>query len=273
MKRKGTYQPTVEDAVELSGIETLHPGGLALTRRTAEVAALQPGLRVLDVSSGRGTQAAFYAREFGVHVTGIDIAEEMVEAATALAERTGLSQHLRFEKGDSQDLPFPDDSFDVVINECAVGIPDDSQRVLDEMLRVVKPGGRIVIHESTWRRPLDASEKEEISERYGTTPLEHDEWMEMLRQAGAGEVQSELERWSAPENFWKVRKDRDVTGPGQVLSLAERARTVWRIFRLHGLRGVVTVLQNERAFYRAILQGKLGYGLYWGQRPALARQS
>jgi len=38
MKRKGIYRPTIEDAVEISGIETLHPGGFALTRRTAEVA-------------------------------------------------------------------------------------------------------------------------------------------------------------------------------------------------------------------------------------------
>ena len=61
--------------------ETLHPGGFALTRRTAELLDLQPGMRLLDVSSGRGTQAVFYARHFGVTVVGVDLAGEMVVAA------------------------------------------------------------------------------------------------------------------------------------------------------------------------------------------------
>lgn len=267
MIRRGLYRPTLEDAVEISGIETLHPGGFALTRRTAEVVGIGPNLKVLDVSSGRGTQAVYYAKEFGADVTGIDVSGEMVRTATDLAAQLGLRERVRFERGDSQALPFDDASFDIVINECAVGIPDDSQLVLDEMIRVLKPGGRIAIHESTWLESLDDAEKDEISERYGTTPLEHAEWMEMLIIAGAEQVQSELDPWSAPENFWKVRKDRNVTGPGDILTYAERARTVWRIFRRYGLRGVFTAMRNERLFYRTILEGSLGYGLYWGVCP------
>jgi len=49
MKRKGIHRPTIEDIIELSGIEALHPGGMALTKRTAELAALKPGLKILDV--------------------------------------------------------------------------------------------------------------------------------------------------------------------------------------------------------------------------------
>ena len=70
MKRNGLYRPTVEDAIEIGGIETLHPGGFALTKRTAELAALREGLKVLDVSSGRGTQSIFYAKKFGVAEPG-----------------------------------------------------------------------------------------------------------------------------------------------------------------------------------------------------------
>lgn len=55
MKRQGTHKPTVEDAIEISGIEILHPGGYELTKRTAEVYELKPEMKVLDVSSGRGT--------------------------------------------------------------------------------------------------------------------------------------------------------------------------------------------------------------------------
>jgi len=269
VKRKGTYRPTIEDAVEISGIETLHPGGFALTKRTAQVAGIGPGMKVLDVSSGRGTQAVYYAREFGAEVTGVDISTEMVQTATALAAEAGLGERVQFELGDSQDLPFDDATFDVVINECAVGIPDDSQRVLDEMMRVVRPGGFIAIHESTWRHALGAADKEEIAERYGTTPLEHAEWIEMLQTAGATDIESELDPWSAPENFWRVRKDREVAGPSDILTATERVRTVWRILRQYGLRGVFTALRNERLFYRTVLAGHLGYGLYWGVRPEI----
>lgn len=52
-----------------------------------------------------------------------------------------------------------------------------------------------------------------------------------------------------------------------ILTPAERLRTIWRILRRYGPRGVFTALRNERMFYRTILDGSLGYGLYWGVRP------
>ncbi|MGD9333030.1 MAG: class I SAM-dependent methyltransferase [Desulfobacterales bacterium] len=267
MKRKGLHKPTIEDAIELSGIETLHPGGFALTRRTAELAGLQPGMSILDVSSGRGTQAIFYAREFGVAVTGLDIAEDMIQTASRKAKQAGLDGQVRFRQGDSQNLPFESDQFDVVINECAVGIPDDSQRVLDEMARVTTPGGVVAMHESTWKQPLSHEEKEEFSERYGTTPLAVDEWVAMLSAAGVTAIETECDPWSNPEMFWKIRQERDVQRPSQVLTLPERMTTAAKVFHRYGLKGVLKVFQNERIFYRAILEGKLGYCLFKGVAP------
>ncbi|WP_366923468.1 methyltransferase domain-containing protein [Metallumcola ferriviriculae] len=165
MKRKGIHKPTIEDIVELSGIETLHPGGFALTKRVAEVAALKKGMKVLDVSSGRGTQAIYYAKNFGVNVTGVDLSNEMVTTAIENAKIANVQDKVSFVKGDSQELLFQDNSFDVVINECAVGIPDNSQKVLDEMARVLKRQGTLVMHESIWRKKLNPEEKEDLSER------------------------------------------------------------------------------------------------------------
>ena len=267
MRRTGIHTPTVEDAAEISGIETLHPGGFALTRRTAEVAELRPGLRVLDVSSGRGTQAVFYAVEYGVDVTGVDISPEMVRKATERAAAAGVSGRVRFQLGDSQALGWPDATFDVAINECAVGIPDDSEAVVREMARVIKPGGRVVIHESTWRKPMSAAEKNDLAERYGTTPLERDEWTGMLRSAGLEEVADEGEPWSRPEVFWNVRRDRKVCCPLMILTPAERLRTMGRLVPRHGLKGVFTALRNENSVFGAVRAEKLGYGLYWGRRP------
>jgi len=264
MRRQGRHCPTIEEAVEISGIETLHPGGFALTRRTAQLAGLRSGLKILDVSSGRGTQACFYAREFGVQVCGIDLSPSMVAAAGRAAQQAGLSDQVSFRIGDSQDLPFPTGSFDVAINECAVGIPDDPQQVLNEMVRVVRPGGVVAIHESTWRQPLEVAEKEDLTERYGTTPQTREEWHAMLARAGVAEIIVECDPWSRPEMFWRIRQDRNVAKPSQVLSPYERLRAAVRIHRRYGMRGVWKVFENERVFFRAVQAGKLGYCLFKG---------
>lgn len=266
MKRNGTYKPTVEDAIEIGGIEILHPGGYKLTQRTAELCELKKGMKVLDVSSGRGTQSIFYAKTFGVQVTGLDISHEMVDTATERAWDEGLKDQVRFVQGDSQDLPFPDNTFDVVINECAVGIPDDSQRVLDEMLRVVKPKGAVAIHESTWRKKLSDTEKQEIAERYGTTPLDFSEWMSMLEKAGTEKIISEFDEWSKPEMFWKIRKDRDVKHWFFTMTIREKLITMNRIFSRYGIRGILMILKNERFYFNIVLSGKLGYALFKGTK-------
>jgi ubiquinone/menaquinone biosynthesis C-methylase UbiE len=264
MKRQGIYKPTVEDAIEIGGIEILHPGGFKLTKRTAELCELKKSMKVLDVSSGRGTQSIYYAKTFGVQVIGLDISQEMIDTATKRAKEEGLSEQVKFVLGDSQNLPFADNSFDVVINECAVGIPDNSQKVLDEMLRVAKQNGAVAIHESTWRKKLSADKKQEISERYGTTPLEFSEWLEMLQKAGTTEIISEFDEWSKPEMFWKIRKNRDVKHWFFTMTIKEKLIAMKRIFSEYGLKGIFIILKNERIFYKTILAGNLGYALFKG---------
>ncbi len=264
MKRLGIHKPTIEDIIELSGLELLHPGGIKLTRRTAELANLGKGTKVLDLSSGRGTTAIFYAKEFGSDVTGVDISEKMITTATENARRAGVSNKISFRQGDSQDLAFVDGSFDVVINECAVGIPDDSQKVVDEMVRVTRPSGAIIIHESTWRNSLSQEEKTEISERYGTTPLEFDEWLSMLEKAGVGDIITEFDEWSKPEMFWDIRKNRKVERFSDVLTLPERIVTFTKIIVSYGFKGLLKALQNEKIFQQTVLKGKLGYCLFKG---------
>lgn len=264
MKRKGIHKPTIEDAVEISGIETLHPGGFDLTRRTAEIAGLKYGMKVLDVSSGRGTQAIYYAKNYSVQVTGIDISEKMIKTSIENVKISDIGKNVVFRQGDSQFLPFDDNTFDVVINECAVGIPDDSQKVLNEMVRVVKHGGALVIHESIWMKKISDFEKDELSERFGTTPLERDEWIKMLEKAGVVDIISEYEEWSKSEKFWKIRKDRDVSHYSKVLTLPERLITFTRILRMYGIKGVLKTMQNEKIFYNAVIDGKIGYCLFKG---------
>ncbi|WP_206686163.1 SAM-dependent methyltransferase [Kribbella qitaiheensis] len=69
------------DLVALLLGDSYHPGGLALTRRLADGAGIQPGNQVLDVASGRGTSALLVAREYGANVAGVDLSTANVSLA------------------------------------------------------------------------------------------------------------------------------------------------------------------------------------------------
>jgi len=139
---------------------------------------------------------------------------------------------------------------------------------LDEMVRVVKPGGSVAIHESTWRTVLSQEDKDEISERYGTPPLEFNEWRAVLKNAGVVDIETAFDEWSAPEMFWKIRMDRDVDHPPKVLTAPEGIRTMFRVAKQLGLLSVWKAFQNGDAFFDAVTSGKLGHCLYWGRRAA-----
>src|SRR5438128_1438787 len=99
--------------------DSFHPGGLKLTERLGHLLQLGPHSRVLDVASGRGTSAIFFAERFGCEVVGLDYGWQNVERSNAEASERGLSTRVRFEQADAESLPSPDAAFDVVICECA----------------------------------------------------------------------------------------------------------------------------------------------------------
>jgi len=127
-----------------------------------------------------------------------------------------------------------------------------------------------VIHESIWKKSLPLKERQTLAERYGTTPFEIEEWELMLSKAGVHHLYKEYEKWSQPEMFWKIRKDRDVTNFSRILTLSERLSTIKKIFSAHGIRRLLKGLQNESKFQKAILDGKIGYALFVGKKPRQA---
>jgi len=113
--------------------------------RAADLAAVGPGARVLDVATGTGDLAVELAGRVAPdgEVIGSDFSEEMLTHARAKAPS------IRFEWGNALELSYPDDSFDAATVGFGARNFSDLDRGLREMARVVRPGGRVVILEIT----------------------------------------------------------------------------------------------------------------------------
>jgi demethylmenaquinone methyltransferase/2-methoxy-6-polyprenyl-1,4-benzoquinol methylase len=119
-------------------------------RRAAQLTRAQPGDAVLDVCTGTGALAALLRRRVGGsgQVVGIDLTEAMLEVARARVPE------VRFVAADACALPFPDQSFDATTMAFGLRNIGDRQKALDELARVLRPGGRAVILEFSQVHPL-----------------------------------------------------------------------------------------------------------------------
>jgi arsenite methyltransferase len=137
------------DAVALLLGDSYHPGGAASTRRLATLLELSPGQRVADIASGPGATARLLATEYAVTVEGVDIAAPVVQRAQEATAGMGLTAAVRFHVGDSEALPFPDNTFDAVVTECAYCTFPDKVSAAAEFARVLRPGGRLGLADIT----------------------------------------------------------------------------------------------------------------------------
>ncbi len=103
---------------------------------------IQPGMKVLDVACGNGNLAVIAARK-GAEVTGIDIADNLIEAAKERAAAEGLD--IKFEQGDAEAMPYEDGSFDVVMTMYGAMFTPRPEVAASELVRVCKPGGTIAM--------------------------------------------------------------------------------------------------------------------------------
>ncbi|MFN8058213.1 MAG: methyltransferase domain-containing protein [Vicinamibacterales bacterium] len=116
---------------------TLHPGRVQALQHMA----IRPGDQLLEVGVGTGINALLYPKD--CQVTGIDLSEAMLEKAQERIARKG-ADNVRLLQMDASNLRFPNDSFDIVYAPYVISVVPDPVRVAREMVRVCRPGGRIV---------------------------------------------------------------------------------------------------------------------------------
>src|SRR5436853_6356998 len=146
---------------------TLRESGEALVQRLG----ITKGLRVLDLGCGDGT-TALPAAKLGADVLGVDIARNLVEAGNRRATEQGLT-NCRFQEGDASNLEqLPDHTFDVVISIFGAMFAPKPFEVAKEMVRVTRPGGRIVMGNWIPNDPTLVAQILKISSNYTPPPPE-----------------------------------------------------------------------------------------------------
>ncbi len=132
-------------AVDLAAVDEFHVGGLEATQELAAHMELRAGLRLLDVGSGIGGPARYFAAEHGCAVTGIDLTEEFVRVARSLTTRTKLDGLVEFRQGSALELPFAPGSFDrAYMIHVGMNIADKAG-IFREVRRALKPDGLFTI--------------------------------------------------------------------------------------------------------------------------------
>ena len=124
---------------------------------------LEPGERVLDLGCGAGTDTLVSAQMVGSEgrVTGIDMTPEMLVKARASVAEMGLD-NVDLVEGEVESLPFPDESFDVIVSNGVIDLIPDKDAVFSEIVRVLRPGGRIQLADVTIQRPVSEEGRRDI---------------------------------------------------------------------------------------------------------------
>ncbi len=134
-----TLFATIADRYDLITVLLSYGRDRAWKQRLVRLAAPSPGARALDLATGTG-DIAFALHQLGGQVVGLDLTRRMIELAVAKASTRGPA----FLVGDMQALPFPSGSFDLVTTGYGLRNVPDLPGAIDEILRVLRPGGQAV---------------------------------------------------------------------------------------------------------------------------------
>ena len=228
------------------------------TVRNALLRELAPlkGKRILDVGCGTGETVLKIARKVGSNgrVVGIDFSSEAIARAKEKAVKAGLSSIAEFRVADAERLPFENESFDAVISECVVCLTVDKQHVLNEKVRVLKLGGRIVMHDviSEVALPDVARSDPELYCNCIGGALSKNDYIKMLKKVGLTEVKA--------VDFSDV-----ATKPGGV--------SMRRALETQVLSAAMDFKSDEdfEDVIRFVRKGGLSYMLFIGTKPSLNR--
>jgi arsenite methyltransferase len=161
------------------------------------LAELRPGEVVLDLGSGGGIDVLLSARRVspGGKAYGLDMTDEMLALANENKRKSGI-ENVEFLKGEIENMPFPDNSVDVIISNCVINLSADKDKVLREAFRVLKPGGRFAVSDVVTRGEILPEVRQNVLAWVGCIAgaLDENDYRAKLTAAGFEQVDLEPTR-------------------------------------------------------------------------------
>jgi SAM-dependent methyltransferase len=161
------------------------------------LAQLNAGEVVLDLGSGGGIDVLLSAKRVGPtgKAYGLDMTDEMLALANENKRKAGV-ENVEFLKGEIEHIPLPDNSVDVIISNCVINLCVDKDRVLREVFRVLKPGGRFAVSDVVTRGEMLPEIRKNVLLWVGCVAgaLEENEYHSKLASAGFEKVEVEPTR-------------------------------------------------------------------------------
>ncbi len=161
------------------------------------LAELKPGETVLDLGSGGGIDVLLSAKRVGPtgKAYGLDMTDDMLALARENQRKAGI-QNVEFLKGEIESIPLPDNSVDVIISNCVINLSADKEKVFQEAMRVLRPGGRFAVSDVVVRGEVPADVRRSMELWVGCIAgaLEETEYARNLARAGFDDIDIEATR-------------------------------------------------------------------------------
>jgi SAM-dependent methyltransferase len=155
-------------------------------------AAAKPGETVLDLGSGAGIDAFLASKDVGPtgRVLGVDMTPAMLTRARQNASKGGFA-NVEFRLGEIENLPVENGAIDAIISNCVINLSPDKPRVFLEALRVLKPGGRMVVSDLVLVAPLPEEVRSSVEAYVGCVAgaSMKDDYLRLMREAGFERVE------------------------------------------------------------------------------------
>jgi phosphoethanolamine N-methyltransferase len=256
MAHENEYHDNMITMLELIwGEGYMAPGGAGNVARMLRGLPTR-GKRILDIGCGIGGPAFEMARTFGAEVVGIDLEAPLIERARNAAERHGLADHCTFQTVKAGPLPFPDQSFDIIVTAGALTQTSDKPAVFRDCLRVLRHGGHLSCYD--WTK-TDSDYSDDM--RYWLKLEELTYALETLENYGkhfraCGYVDIEIEDASA---WYRKQAHREYE--------LIRGELYPRMLELLGRESADHFVENWRAMVVVCEAGEMRQGYCRGRRP------
>ncbi|CAH2213316.1 DVU_1556 family methyltransferase [Tepidibacter aestuarii] len=208
MKKNNVYE---SDDIRCVTGNTLRPGGFLLTNRAVLLCDISKGQKVLDVGCGMGATVDFLKSEFKIDAYGIDPSQKLIDRGREV-------KNLPIIKGIGESIPYNNKSFDVVFTECTLSLMQKYEDTLQEIYRVLKPGGFVIISDVFAKEPdyIDELKNSNVQtclrglldigkllieiEKRGFEVITLEDWTSLLKQL----MVDIIFKYDSMDKFWNV---------------------------------------------------------------------